>query len=212
MTERMLSQVHSAEIGFLRGVHGMKFRNEVHSCEIREDFIVKPLFLRIERSQSHWFGHVSGISFKEGRGKFCWVHLLESAHSSSKEQVAWLHLRPCLVPSWCWANRTTWGCCWAWDVSSPSRAAASLPSWEEKWVWKMNEWLAIKEDCYLSSTYSLKDRSVLKCLAFEAVSTITRRSIALESQWRRHKVRIFLSVLINKKQVKLKLKFCHESQ
>jgi len=46
---------------------------------------------------------------------------------SSKDQLDWLHLRPCLVPCWCGASRTIWNCfcCWSWCISSPPRAAAA---------------------------------------------------------------------------------------
>ena len=37
---------------------------------------------------------------------------------------AWLHLRPCLVPSWCGATRGIWDYCWSWSISGPPRAAA----------------------------------------------------------------------------------------
>jgi len=44
--------------------------------------------------------------------------------SSSTDQVEWLHLRPCLVSSWCGASRIIWNCCQPWGISSPPRAAA----------------------------------------------------------------------------------------
>jgi len=28
--------------------------------------------------------------------------------------MSWLHLGPCLVPSWCGASRTMWDCYWPW--------------------------------------------------------------------------------------------------
>jgi len=34
MTERMLSQVLAAEMGYLRRVHGVKLRNKVGSCVV----------------------------------------------------------------------------------------------------------------------------------------------------------------------------------
>ena len=47
----------------------------------------------------------------------------KAGQSLSKGQVAWLHLRTCLVPSWCGASRTIWG------ILGPPRAASpvSLP-------------------------------------------------------------------------------------
>ena len=58
MTERALSQVQAAEMGFLRRVHGVTLRDKVRSCEIRKSLNVQPL-TRIERSQLRWFGHLS---------------------------------------------------------------------------------------------------------------------------------------------------------
>jgi len=51
MTERVLSQVQTAERGFLRRAHGEALRCKVRSCEIRKAFnvYVWPLLLRIER-------------------------------------------------------------------------------------------------------------------------------------------------------------------
>ena len=42
---------------------------------------------------------------------------------SSKDQMECIYLWPCLVPSWCWASRNIWDCCWPWGISSPPRAA-----------------------------------------------------------------------------------------
>jgi len=62
-----------------------------------------------------------------------------------KNQVAWLHLRPCFVPSCCGASRTIWYCWKLWGISNPPRAtAAPRPSRKEKrydidWnQWKYN--------------------------------------------------------------------------
>jgi len=48
MTERILSQVQMAEMGFLRRVHGVTLHDKVRSCEIHEVLNVEPLHLRIE--------------------------------------------------------------------------------------------------------------------------------------------------------------------
>jgi len=47
-----------------------------------------------------------------------------SVQWSSKDQLAWLHLWSCLVPSSCGASGIIWNCCWPWGVSSLPRAAA----------------------------------------------------------------------------------------
>ena len=60
------------------------------------------------------------------------------AQRSSKDQVEWLHLRSCLVLSWCGANRNIWNCCWPWGISSPPRVAAPASLPKEKAGVKMN--------------------------------------------------------------------------
>ena len=67
--------------------------------------------------------------------------------------MAWLHLRPCSVPSWCGASRTIWDCCWSWGISGPPRAAApvTLPKktrarkWANEWVCRPTLTLSIFE-------------------------------------------------------------------
>ena len=59
MTERVLSQVQASEMRFLRRIEGVTLFNKVRSSEIRKSLNIKPLLLRIERSQLRWFGHVS---------------------------------------------------------------------------------------------------------------------------------------------------------
>ena len=58
-TERMRSQVQASEMRFLRRIEGLTLINKVRSSEIRKTLNIEPLFLRIERSQLRWFGHVS---------------------------------------------------------------------------------------------------------------------------------------------------------
>jgi len=57
----MLSQVLTADMGFMQGVHGAIFRDKVRSCEIRKAINVETL-LQIERSSLRCFGHVFRIS------------------------------------------------------------------------------------------------------------------------------------------------------
>ena len=59
MTERMRSQVQASEIRCLRKIEGVTLFNKVRISEIRKSLNIKPLLLRIERSQLRWFGHVS---------------------------------------------------------------------------------------------------------------------------------------------------------
>ena len=51
MTERMRSQVQASEMRFLRRIEGVTLFNKVRSSEIRKSLNIKPLLLRIKRSQ-----------------------------------------------------------------------------------------------------------------------------------------------------------------
>ena len=53
-------------------------------------------------------------------GRPCWCAGYtpgKVANRSIKDQFAWLHLWPCLVPSWFGDSRTIWDCCWPWGIS-----------------------------------------------------------------------------------------------
>jgi len=51
VTERTRSRIQAAEMGFLRRVSGLSFRDRLRSSVIREGLGVEPLLLRIERSR-----------------------------------------------------------------------------------------------------------------------------------------------------------------
>ena len=55
----MRSQVQASEMRFLRRIEGFTLCNKVRSSQNKKMFNIKPLLLRIERSQLRWFGHVS---------------------------------------------------------------------------------------------------------------------------------------------------------
>jgi len=57
MTERILSQIQAAEIGFLGRVQ-VTLSDKVRSCKIRKALNIEAL-LRVETSQLRWFGHVT---------------------------------------------------------------------------------------------------------------------------------------------------------
>ena len=68
MTERVISRVQVAEMGFLRRVHSMTLRDKESCCEIRKSLNVEPLLIRIERSQLWWVGHVFRMLKENRRG------------------------------------------------------------------------------------------------------------------------------------------------
>ena len=51
MTESMRSQLQASKIRFLQRIEGVTQFNKVRSFEIRKSLNIKPLLLRIERSQ-----------------------------------------------------------------------------------------------------------------------------------------------------------------
>jgi len=85
-------------------VHGVTLRDEVRSCEIGKALNAEPL-LRIERLQLRWFGHLSKMP-RERLAKQ--VRPDYTYGKAAKNQVEWLHLRPCFVPTLFWASRTIW--------------------------------------------------------------------------------------------------------
>jgi len=124
MTEAVLSKAQAPEMGYLRRVHAVTLRGKVCSCEIRKTLNDEPLLQEV--LYLLWFGYASRMSQgrKDWRSKSCWLHPRGSRQRLSKDQLAQLHLRPHLVPPWCEASRTTWDCCWSWDIESPPTAAA----------------------------------------------------------------------------------------
>jgi len=49
--------------------------------------------------------------------KVCIINIYIYTYIHVIMQVEWLHLRTCLVPSWCGASRTISDCCWSWGIS-----------------------------------------------------------------------------------------------
>ena len=130
MTKRVLSQVEAEEMGILWIVHGVMLRDLVCSCEIRKTLNVEPLLHRIEisaRMVEPRDQNVPGNNCEASPASYTQGKMAER---STKDQVAWLHLRPCLVSSRCGANRTIRNCWKPWGISSP-RAAAPRPSWQK---------------------------------------------------------------------------------
>ena len=87
------TQIQSAEMRFLRRVHGMTLRDKVGSCEIRKTPNIEPL-LRIERS----YTLVRLCPSQNVLGKISETSLAgythgKAAQSSSKHHVEWL--QPC---------------------------------------------------------------------------------------------------------------------
>ena len=147
-TERILSKKQTANDGILAkrrdsvwhfvtkstGLKSVNPGKSSHFSESRNPSYVSwatcPKCLRKER----WISP-SGYSLHPTHGK--------AAQNSSMNQVAWLHLRPCLVPSWCRTSKTIWDCCWSWGISSPPIAAVSASVSNGKESTKMSEWMSM---------------------------------------------------------------------
>ena len=139
MTERILSQVQAAEMGFLWRVNGVTLRNKVRSCQIDKTLNIEA-FLRIERSQLRWFGHMSRMS----QDKLARQVLLaaptgkwpkggpRTRWSDYISDLAWPRLG--VEPA-----ELSVIACWPWRISRPSRAVLrDPPHWrsgcEHEWI------------------------------------------------------------------------------
>ena len=49
-------------MSFLRKVRGLSLLDKIKTTDIRQSLNIEPLVLRIERSQSRWYGHVTRMS------------------------------------------------------------------------------------------------------------------------------------------------------
>jgi len=105
MTERILSQVQVAEMEFLRWLHSATFRDKVRRCEMRKTLNAEAL-LRAEIPATLVWPRFQKVPGKIGEAGLAGYAHRKATHSSTKDQVEWLHLRPCLVPSWCGTSRT----------------------------------------------------------------------------------------------------------
>ena len=116
MTQRVLHRVQVGDMGFLQRVYGMTLRNKVRSCEISKTLNVKPLF-QIERSELHWFSHVTKMSQERlaRQVKSCWLHQWEGS-----EKVMLAAGRVTTSLTLLGRSRTIWYCCWPWGISNPS--------------------------------------------------------------------------------------------
>ena len=93
---------------FLRNGRGLYLIDKVESTDIRQSLDIKPLLLRIERSQLHLYGHVTRVSHERtakqlmdvvpsgkrsrGRPRACWWNYVED--------LAWsrLEIPPAKLP------------------------------------------------------------------------------------------------------------------
>ena len=65
MTQSVRSQLQASEMRFLRKIEAVTLFIKLHSSEIQKSLDIELLFLRIERSQLRWFGHVSRMTHKK---------------------------------------------------------------------------------------------------------------------------------------------------
>ncbi len=57
ITEKIRSQIETAEMGFLRRVAGVSLTDKVRNFVVHEELGVESLLLCVERRQLRWFGH-----------------------------------------------------------------------------------------------------------------------------------------------------------
>jgi len=73
MTERILSQAQAAEIGYLRGIHGVTLLDKARRCEFYKARNVKLLLLRRENPSCLDRTRDQNVSGKTGETS-CWPH------------------------------------------------------------------------------------------------------------------------------------------
>jgi len=116
----------------------------------------------------------------------------KAAKRSSMDQVEWLNLRPCLVPSQCEAGRTIWDCCWSWGRWGPSRAAAPATLPKGKAGTKMsNEWVC-RPTFNLSIYSSLFAKSECHIQITQHICTETCVFVKGVKKFEKHCLRSFL--------------------
>jgi len=102
---------------------------------------------------------------KDWRRKSCLLNSRESGPEGQKDQVEWLYLRPCLVPSWCGANRTTCGCCKPWGVTSLRVAARTTLPEERR---HENQWMQLVCIAHVYLVAPWATRLVFQCKLIRA--------------------------------------------
>ena len=90
MTERVRSQVQASEMKILRKIEVVTLFNKVRSSEVQKSLNIKPLLLRIERSQLRWFGHASRMP-QEGLPKQALVAKANGRRSVGRPRTSWIN-------------------------------------------------------------------------------------------------------------------------
>ena len=75
------------------------------------------------------------VPVKIGKASSAHYTTVKLSSGCTRTTCLWLHLRPCLIPSWRGASRTICECCWSWCIFESVRLLARA-SWAEKRVWK----------------------------------------------------------------------------
>jgi len=161
MTERILSQVQAVEMGFLQSSRWKTSRQsaQLRNSQSPECRTTSPPNREIPATLVR--PCVQNVPGKSGETRPAGYTPGKAVKRTPKGQVEWLHLRPCLVPSWCGASKTIWDCCWSWGISSPPRAAAPATLLRGKAGMKMNESM----DFLFHSSFSWMLRSLEACLS-----------------------------------------------
>jgi len=161
MTERIFSHVQAAEMEFLRKKHDVTLHNSVQLRNLQSlecwassppnreipATLVRPCVQNAQRKADE----SSPAGYTHGK----------ATQGSSKDQVEWLHLQPCLGSSRCGKSRIIWNCCWAWGISSPPTTAASATLPRGTVGVEINEWLKKLTNLIFGNAFSrpaLEDR------------------------------------------------------
>ena len=127
--------------GIFRRIHCVNFATKYVTVKFVKSWISSNFLLLMERFQLRWFDHVTRMLHERLKRH---VHLATRKGKPPDPNVAQgpggvIHVRPCLVPSFCGTSRTLWDCCWPWRISSPLNATALITLPRRKTGWKMNE-------------------------------------------------------------------------
>ena len=145
MTEKTLSQVQTAEMGFLQRVHGVTFRDKVRTAQLW-NWKSQPWMSNhfSESSDPSYIGSAMCPEWpmKGWQGKSCWLYPQESSPEVIQGPVGVTTSPSLLGPILVWSQKNYLKLLLTHaGILSPPRDSAPMTLPREKWVWK---WMKAK--------------------------------------------------------------------